>query len=132
MKAWLTTGVALTTILGLGAAPAHADDCRLLVKQTYEQYLHRCPDPDGFEAAVCSLRRGGSFEVFQAGVIGSDEYYHLHGCSPRGFVIGLYEDVLGREPDRGEVRDWQCRLERCGCRATVARQFLCSAQRELA
>jgi hypothetical protein len=133
MKAWLTTGVALTAALGLGAAPAWAcDDYRLIVKQTYEQYLHRCPDRDGFEAAVCCLRRGGSVEGFQAGVIGSDEYYRLHGCSPRGFVIGLYEDVLGREPECSEVRSWLCNLDCCGCRATLARQFLCAAQRELA
>jgi hypothetical protein len=133
MKTWLTTGVALTAALALGAAPARAcDDYRLIVKQTYEQYLHRCPDRDGMEAGVCGLRRGMSVEAYQAAVIGSDEYYRLHGCSPRGFVVGLYEDVLGREPACDEVRGWLCNLDRCGCRATLARQFLCAAQRELA
>lgn len=128
------TLLASVAFLTLAALPAQAAACyeERLVQNWYARYLHREADRCGLENAVRQLRCGVAPEQIEASILASEEFYHLHGCTPEGFVTALYEDVLGRQPCHREVELWLRRLGGCGCRARLAREFLCAARRELA
>jgi hypothetical protein len=120
--------------LGLGAVSARAqgwDDVGL-VQNWYLQYLQRPADECGLRSWVRQLRCGKPPECVEAALLGSDEYYRLHGCTPEGFVRGLYADVLGRAPGERDLGFWMGRLGACGCREKLARAFLWEAHKELA
>jgi hypothetical protein len=79
------------------------------------------------------LRRGARPEEVQAAMMGSDEYFKLHGSRPRAFIAAMYVDVLGRAPSRSEVNVWMTTLERFGgSRERTALEFLNVARQELA
>jgi hypothetical protein len=59
-----------------------------------------------------------------AGILGSEEYYLLHGSSDVGFVEGLYADVLNRQPSNWETRHWLRQLDYHRDRARLAADFL--------
>jgi hypothetical protein len=126
----------LAAVAGLGQAafPVEAKACPevQMVQGWYAQYLHRPVDPCGLDNWVRQLRCGMSPECVQAAILGSEEYWCAHGHNPKGFVLGLYADVLGRTACEHDVHYWACRLQRCGCRKALAKEFLCAARRELA
>jgi hypothetical protein len=98
----------------------------------FRQYLGRSVDPGGLSSRLMLLRRGADPQDIEADIIGSGEYWERHGSNVVGFVRGLYADVLGRVPNRGEVRNWQDRYAvNRGDRSAVAREFLQAAGREL-
>ncbi len=105
---------------------------RRLVESWYQLYLRRPADPVGLRDCLDRLRRGaGPIEV-QAVLLGSDEYYRLHGSRPAPWVAGLYADVLNRAPSRHEIHHWVEMLRQPGStRETVAVEFLRAAQAEL-
>lgn len=94
------------------------------VDSFYARYLGRCIDGPSAQNWLCLLQRGQAtvpgIEVF---VLATDEYYHRQGCTPPGFIAGLYRDVLGQQPDFPMMGHWLERM-RCGCRNTVVQEFL--------
>jgi hypothetical protein len=113
--------------------PQGGGSLRALVESWYQIYLRRPADPAGLTDYVNRLRRGaGQLEV-QASILGSEEYFRLHGSRPRAWVAGLYADVLDRSPSPREVQNWIQSLNRNGgSRERTAVQFLNAAQAELA
>jgi hypothetical protein len=76
---------------------------------------------------------GESAESIQAQLLSCDEYYQTHGSDPRGFVVGLYQDVLGRDPNLNEVGLWVNYWRQAGGqRAQVSSAFVIAARTELA
>ncbi len=69
------------------------------VQALYQRYLHRQADPGGLGAFVHFLQAGGTVEQAATALVGSQEYFDLHGGTVEGFLDGLYEDALGRAPD---------------------------------
>ncbi len=59
----------------------------------------------------------------------SDRYFAHRGSSERGYVEGLYRDLLGRPASAGEAATWIERLRR-GSRGSVAKQMLLAAELE--
>jgi hypothetical protein len=132
MKYGITTIAVLLAGFGLNAdAKAQGISDVQLVQSWYARYLHREPDRCGLESWVRQLRTGSPPECIEAAFLSSDEYYDIHERCPRGFVRGMYADVLGRGASPDEVEGWVCRLRR-ECRKDVAKEFLCAARRELA
>ncbi len=129
MRSWAILSAVAT--LGL-AGPASACPYSDLVQSWYGRYLGRPADPVGLGVWVNQLRCGTPAAHVEATLLGSDEYYHRNGCSPHGFVAGLYADVLGRQANHDEVELWVCQLGRCGSRQALACRFLAAAQTELA
>ncbi len=95
MKYGITTIAVILVGLGLGSeAKAQGISDVQLVQSWYARYLHREPDRCGLESWVRQLRTGSPPECVEAAILSSDEYYDLHERCPRGFVRGLYADVL--------------------------------------
>ncbi len=112
--------------------PIPADPYAEMVQAWYEQYLHRSADPAAVANYAGLLRRGVSPEEVQAQLLGSAEYFLRHGRSAEGFIRGLYNDVLQREPGAAGYRVWVQRLaEDRGNREVMGREFLEAAQLEL-
>jgi glucose/arabinose dehydrogenase len=87
----------------LGLIVSHEGRARQVV-QDYALLLGRAPAVPELAGAVDSLVAGRTLDDFQARLIGSREYLRAHGRTARGFVQGVYDDLLGREPSRRELR----------------------------
>ena len=125
-RIFMAAAFILVTIAGEGRAqPGSAES---LVASWYHRYLEREPDPTGFYDHVRALRGGAPPVAVEAEILGSEEYYRLQGANPRGFVFGLFRDVLGRPPAPGEMAYWLDRVRDEG-RAGAARSFLLGPRR---
>jgi predicted outer membrane repeat protein len=82
-----------------GSAEYRADQVKLL----YQRYLHRSADAGGLQGFTAFLGSGGTLEQVAAMLIGSQEYFDLHGGNNDGFVSALFEGALGRPPDPGAL-----------------------------
>jgi hypothetical protein len=89
-----------------GPASAQTQDQANLVESYYEKYLHRQADPVGMKTWLDHFSWGESAESIQAQLMTSDEYWQINGSNPGGFVMGMYRDVLGRNPNQFEVATW--------------------------
>ncbi len=69
------------------------------VQALYQRYLHRQADAGGLGAFVHFLQAGGTVEQAAVALVGSQEYFDLHGDTTDGFLTALYEDALNRAPD---------------------------------
>jgi hypothetical protein len=103
-----------------------------MIDSWFRQYLGRSVDSGGLSSRLTLLRRGTDPEEIEANIIGSDEYWERHNHNVVGFVRGLYNDVLNREPNRDELRNWADRfVVNEGNRSAVAHEFLQAAAQEL-
>ncbi len=116
--------VALTLAAGLVPSVAFAQSDVELVESYYRRYLHRRPDPLGLRNNLYLLRNGATPQDIQAALLGSGDYYNLQGAQDDLWVMGLYEDVLGRRPTNREVDYWLDQLEQTLSRQATALQFL--------
>jgi predicted outer membrane repeat protein len=73
----------------------------LQVQALYQHYLHRQADAGGLSTFVNALAGGSTVEQVAAALVGSAEYFQLHGGTNSGFVSALYQDALNRAPDGG-------------------------------
>jgi hypothetical protein len=71
------------------------------VQSLYQRYLHRQADMGGLQVFVNFLGTGGTVEQVAAILVGSPEYFQLHGGTNEGFLAALYEDALNRAADEG-------------------------------
>jgi hypothetical protein len=117
---------------GWGGGGLPSDPYVDMVEAWYLQFLRRSPDAAGLAAHVAILQSGADPGDVQAAIIGSDEYWRRQGSTARGFVRGLYIDVLGRPAGPSEVASWLNRFNvNRGDRTQVAREFLGAAVTEL-
>lgn len=113
--------------------PAKAQNSYDLVRGMYTKFLHREPAPQEITTWTDQLRRGLSVNEMTANILGSDEYYRIHGNANEAYITGLYSDVLNRRPAPQEVASHLDGLRRLGRnRVQFARNFLSSAQHEIA
>jgi hypothetical protein len=101
-----------------------------IVIADYQRYLGRLPDSAGLASWVTQLEHGLAIEHLEASLIGSTEYIQKHGGAGAGWVIGLYQDLLGRTPSQAEVNQWLQDLASGVSATAIAYGFAASAERE--
>jgi hypothetical protein len=112
--------------------PPARNSYRQVVESWYQLYFNRAADATGLRDFVTRLSRGDTPEDVQSSIIGSDEYYRLHGSRPGSWIAGMYADVLGRSARPDEIRHWLGMYERLGgSREQTALEFLRTAKTEL-
>jgi virginiamycin B lyase len=81
------------------------------VDRLYQALLDRGLDPAGQAAALNFLAVGGTLEQIRTSILASPEYLvgHGHGAVD-GFLMALYQDVLGRGIDPAGLQGWQASL----------------------
>jgi hypothetical protein len=100
------------------------------VTNAYETYLGRAPDANGLASWVGGMQHGLSDERLEAFFIGSDEYIARHGGSGASWIMGMYQDLLGRTPSQAEVNMWVNALHNGMTPQQVAYGFAASDERE--
>jgi Calx-beta domain/Bacterial Ig-like domain (group 3)/FG-GAP-like repeat/Domain of unknown function (DUF4214) len=103
----------------------------IFVTNAYRLYLKRLPDSQGISYWIDQLQNHGlTDEKLETGFISSTEYIQNHGGTGQAWVIGMYQDLLGRNPDQGGLTYWTGVLSGGGSAFTVALGFAASAERE--
>jgi hypothetical protein len=100
------------------------------VTDAYQRYLKRDPDAAGLASWVSELQSGLTDERLEASFIGSPEYILNHGGTGEAWVTGLYQDLLGRNPDQAGLNAWLNALHGGQSPADIAYGFAASAERE--
>jgi hypothetical protein len=120
-------------LLCLGRTSAQAYDLRDYVAGLIGSYLGREPRPDEVESWVYNIRTGTPPSELQIGLLASDEYFTRQGRNNGRFIVGLYNQILNRNPTPPEVANWlQALAQVNGDRTQLVRSFLTAAQPELA
>jgi hypothetical protein len=100
--------------------------------QLYLRLLGRHVDTATQAAAALYLAGGGSPVQLEAIVLGSDEYYQLHGGTDAGFLAGLGKDVLSGSLDPAGLALFQAELAAGTPRYVVALQVMGAPQAAVA
>jgi hypothetical protein len=100
------------------------------VTAAYQHYLGRTPQTAEVAAWARLMQQGLSDERLEAGFIGSAEYIAGHGGSGAGWVTGMYQDLLGRNPSQAEVNAWVQALNAGASPTEIAYDFAASPERE--
>lgn len=98
------------------------------IRNGYHDLLEREPEAGAVEAWLARMQAGMTPEQVSAAVMNSDEYFAKHGSNARGWVEGVYHDVLERAGDEEGVRAWMQTLEQGHSRAEVATRFIESTE----
>jgi hypothetical protein len=77
-----------------------------IITEDYSGFLGRSPDPGAVDHWLADIQQGADRADVAARIVASDEYFQLHNGDNTDFIIGAYQDVLGRTPDDSEVAYW--------------------------
>jgi Domain of unknown function (DUF4214) len=122
---------AICILLTSPCAPARQSGESDLVRNWFQRYLKRQPDPGALFLFTQQLQQGVPQIDVQGSILGSDEYFNRYGRRPDEFIRGLYQDTLDRQAGAPEVKIWLDRLREVnGDRSELAKRFLRSAQHE--
>lgn len=102
----------------------------LQVADLYRDLLGREPDEEGLVGFVEHLLAGATLEHVTSDILKSDEYQLLH-ATDRDFIVGLYQDLLGRIPSDDEVSGWLGHLAEVRSRQHIIDDFLHSDEMRL-
>jgi hypothetical protein len=103
----------------------------IFVTNAYHLYLKRLPDSQGLSYWVNQLQnKGVTDEQLETGFISSTEYIQSHGGTGQAWVTGMYQDLLGRNPDPSGLAYWTNALATGTSAYSVAFGFAASAERE--
>jgi hypothetical protein len=107
-----------------------AEGFGVFILQAYQLYLHRPAEQQGIDFWTARMQAGMPDEALEANFLGSVEYIHNHGGTGSAWVKGMYEDLLGREPDAGGLDFWTQHLQGGADPIAIALGFAASAERE--
>ena len=94
------------------------------VDRTFVKYLGRSADPGGRTYWINSIRSGKALWRFRAQLFGSNEYFTKSGGNNEAYLVEVYNDVLGRDPDPSGRTYWTNKLNAGADRGSVALQFI--------
>lgn len=98
-----------------------------LITDSYNQFLGRGPDPKGLEDWIGAMTSGVTIQQMEAGFLASPEYYTKAGGTDSGWIVRLYQHVLGRGPSTADIQAWAAAIRASG-RQQVAMGFLMSTE----
>jgi hypothetical protein len=134
LNAWSTLLDQGAPTIEVATALAHsAEYYGNLVTKDYQQYLGRAPSPSEVQTWVYLMQHGLTDEQLEAGLIGSAEYIGSKHAGPGNWapwVIGMYQDLLGRTPSPAEVAAWVQALNAGVPPTQIAHDFAASPERE--
>lgn len=98
------------------------------VMAIYQKYLHRPADPAGLEMGGQLLAHGATDEQLAEIVVGSQEYFALHGGADDGFLTALFQDALHRPIDAGAKAAFEQELAAGASRTQIAATMFSSRE----
>jgi hypothetical protein len=106
-----------------------AESAAHLVSDAYQRDLGRAADAGGLATCTGLLQQGWTPQQLDGFLAGSPEYVNAHGGPGANFIRGLYNDLLGREPDAGGSAAWVNSLAHGATPAAVANALAMSPER---
>ncbi|HEU5152823.1 MAG TPA: PKD domain-containing protein, partial [Iamia sp.] len=100
-----------------------------VLDQRFQGWLGRSPSTADRDYWTPRLMGGQSILSLELSILTSNEIYARFGGTPTGYVDGLYEVLLGRNPSNADRAYWLSVLT-VGGRSTVARNILGSTESE--
>lgn len=100
----------------------------VLIDDLYQSSLGRTSDDLGRTYWVDTMKAGFAYEQVGVYFYGSEEYFGRVGRSNDRFVVSLYQNILGREPDAEGRRYWNDALEGSADNVVVAESFYRSVE----
>jgi hypothetical protein len=100
---------------------------REFIDSLYRSILNREPDRDGMKHWMEALRRGATREEIYAGFFESTEYAGM-AKNNQGYVIDLYEAILGHDPEKSALNYWIISLNQGLSRKEVMNRIFQSAE----
>ena len=91
----------------------------------YKTVLHRQADSAGLGGWISAMQNGMSLTAVESGFLNSAEYRLAHADNA-SFILAMYQDVLGRNPDAVGASRWIQNLNNGMTRAQVISSFLSS------
>ncbi len=95
-----------------------------LIQSDYQNFLGRQGSPPEISAW---LQSNPSPEQIEVQFLGSNEYFAEQGATAEGWIAGLYQEVLGRNPDSSDST-WLAQLSAGASRSTVATEITNSTE----
>lgn len=124
LSSWMTQMQAGATPAYLSQQFWQSQEHRTIqVNQDYATYLQQPPDPQGQQYWVNQFLAGASEDEVAEGFLTSQAYTQAHPTN-NDYVVGLYNDILGRSPENGEDDIWLLDLANGESRQAVAASFL--------
>jgi hypothetical protein len=128
LSSWMTQMQSGATPYSLSVQFWQSEEHRTIqVDQDYATYLQQPADPQGQQYWVDQFLAGASEDQVAIGFLTSQEYTQEHPTN-NDFVVGLYNDILGRSPENGEDDFWIEELDAGESRASVAASFLYTSE----
>jgi hypothetical protein len=78
----------------------------IIITEVYATYLARQPEPEAVVFWLGQFQLGMDRAAFVSFVAGSTEFFFRNGGTNTGFIVGLYSDVLRRNPTPAEINFW--------------------------
>jgi hypothetical protein len=136
-----TSTATVTAVQGKNSLPAQVSQVAIALTTSaeyysnriitaYQTYLSRGPDVSGLAYWISRMQQGLTDEQLEAGFIGSPEYIQNHGGTGAAWVVGMYQDILGRSPDAAGLSYWLQQLQQGVPASTIAYGFAASPERE--
>lgn len=130
---WGKVTLALTLVL-VGGVPLWAKplpaEVQAKVREWYARYLGRAPEPGALDFWGQRLLDTKHPVDVEASILASPEYYDKHGRNPASFVRALYRDVVGYEPESGQVDFWVGKAYELRERDKLLREFMAAARKQ--
>jgi hypothetical protein len=101
------------------------------VTSEYRHLLGRNPDSSGLNHFLGMLESGVNPETVEAQIVNSTEYVLDHGNTEVGWITGIYQDLLGRNPDANGLNNWLTGLANGSSTFAVAAGIVTSQEREV-
>ena len=119
-------------LVALASGLTHSPEAlSIFVTNAYHLYLKRAPEAQGLAFWIDQMQNQGlTDEKLETNFISSTEYIQNHGGTGQAWVIGMYQDLLGRNPDPGGLTFWTGQLASGSSAFSVALGFAASAERE--
>jgi uncharacterized repeat protein (TIGR03803 family) len=99
-----------------------------VVEALYSKLLHREADSAGLDGFTTFLGGGGTAAQVEAAIMGSAEYFQLHGGTTDGFLNGVYQDAFNRALDSSGAQTWSSLLAGGSTQQAVAGAILASLE----
>lgn len=102
----------------------------VFVNHEYVTFLRRPVDAAGLALWTTRMSNGEKPESVEAHIVASREYLIRHGDTSRGWITGLYVDLLGRVPDAAGIQHWVVKLNLGEDPYFIALAFTAGAERQ--
>jgi hypothetical protein len=78
----------------------------IIVAQDYLRFLNRSASTAEIDFWASQMEKGVNAEAVASAIVGSPEFFQIHGNTNSGFITSAYQTLLNRTPTTSELDFW--------------------------